>query len=193
MKSYLSFFAGLVVSLALGWTLLPEALYRRMEQPFRFSHKTHTGEAVGMTCDACHPIDAGHRFAAIPPTATCAGCHAEPVGDSPDERAMVADYIQKGREIPWLIYSKQPDHVSFSHPLHVKLGGLPCERCHGPQGTTDAPPPYEENRLTGYSRRIWGHSIARIRLEPGEGKKMDDCSGCHRERGVAESCLDCHK
>lgn len=192
-RGALTFFAGLAVSLTLGWSLFPKALYRQVEQPLRFSHRVHTGEAVGMACDACHRIDAGRRFVTIPPTSTCAECHAQPVGDSPDERTMVTDYIRKGREIPWLVYSRQPDHVSFSHPLHVKLANLPCERCHGALGRTDAPPPYEENRLTGYSRRIWGRSIARVGLEPGEGNKMDDCSNCHRERGVAESCIDCHK
>jgi hypothetical protein len=105
----------------------------------------------------------------------------------------VEAYIQEGREIPWLIYSRQPDHVTFSHPAHVTLAELPCERCHGPHGTSEKLPAYEENRLTGYSRRVWGQAIARIGREPWDGKKMSDCSDCHRKHGAVESCLDCHK
>ena len=72
---------------------------------------------------------------------------------------------------------------------------LACDQCHGPQGKTDKLRPYEQDRISGYSRDIWGHSMSRIGLRPGDGKKMTDCESCHRERGVAqaESCLACHK
>jgi len=179
--------------MALGWTVFPEVLYQQQEQPLQFSHQIHSGDEVGMACDDCHRMDVGNRYAIIPPVATCAECHAEPIGDSLNEQILVEEYILKEREIPWLIYAKQPDHVRFSHPTHVELAELSCERCHGPHGSSDVLPPYEQNRLTGYSRLIWGHSIARIGRMPWEGKKMDDCSDCHREAGVAESCMDCHK
>ena len=68
-----------------------------------------------------------------------------------------------------------------------------CERCHGPHGTSDSLRPFEENRISGYSRDIWGRSISRARNQPGAGMKMDDCARCHKEQGVSTGCLDCHK
>jgi hypothetical protein len=114
------------------------------------------------------------------------------VGETEAERTLVR-FIEDGRQIPWLVYSRQPDHVHFSHAVHVKLAGLACEGCHGDHGQSDALPVYEENRLTGYSRLIWGHSIARTGLKQWEGKKMGDCSRCHQKHAVVESCMDCHK
>lgn len=187
----LFFGAGVVASLAMGWVAFPMALYRSEAQPLRFNHQVHTGDSVGIACEGCHPIDADHRFAEIPTVAQCAECHSDPIGESPNEKILVEEYVRKGREVPWLRYSEQPDHVNFSHPMHVKLVGLSCERCHGIHGKTDAPPPHEENRLTGYSRLIWGHSISRFGREPWEGKKMS--SDCHRDSEVVESCIDCHK
>jgi hypothetical protein len=187
------FLAGLATALTIGWVGLPYVMYRPMEQPLSFSHKVHTGESVGLTCNDCHPVLEDGRFAGIPSVETCAGCHQETLGDTPDEKVLVEKYVLEGREIPWLVYSRQPEHVDFPHSVHVRLAGLPCQRCHGAHGTTDTLPPAEINRLTGYSRDIWGHSGVRLNLRPGEGKKMADCSGCHRQQGVEESCLDCHK
>lgn len=189
----LAFVAGLVISLTVGWLVFPKALYRQRLQPLQFNHQVHTGDELGMACQDCHCIDAANRFAVIPSVAVCAECHTEPQGDSHDELILVEDYILKGREIPWLIYSKQPDHVYFPHAVHVKVAVLECERCHGRHGSIDAPPTYEENRLTGYSRLIWGHSILRSGLQTWKEKRMGDCSSCHREGGVVESCMDCHK
>jgi hypothetical protein len=193
MRGLLFIAAGLAFSLTFGWVVFPYLLYGRTRQPLAFSHRTHTGEKGGMGCGDCHPILEDGRFAGIPPVAKCAECHQDPLGSSPEEKLLVEEYVRKGREIPWLVYSRQPDNVYFSHAVHLKLGRLECERCHGPHGTSDRLAPYEENRLTGYSREIWGHSLARVNLASWEGKKMTDCAGCHRLNGKKESCQDCHK
>jgi hypothetical protein len=63
----------------------------------------------------------------------------------------------------------------------VKTGKLKCEQCHGGQGSSDKLPALQRDRISGYSREVW------------ESMKMDDCIDCHSSRGLAHSCLDCHK
>jgi len=171
------FVAGLAVALALGWLGFPRLLFARAEQPLRFSHKTHA--ATGSGCADCHPIGADGRFAGIPRVETCAACHAEPQGKSADEKRLVEDYVKPGREIPWLVYSRQPDNVRFPHAVHVKRAGIACERCHGAHGASDALPALETNRITGYSRDL---------------ATMNDCESCHAQRlHERTACLACHK
>ena len=184
---------GLGVAVGGGWLAFPYALYSRTEQPIQFSHRIHTGEKVGLSCKDCHAMGQEGRFSGIAGLEACTPCHTEVQGTSADEKKLVEEYVSKGREIPWLVYARQPENVYFSHAQHVKLAGLACERCHGPHGASDALRPFERNRVSGYSRDIWGRSISRLRRSEWEGMKMDDCSRCHRERGVRESCLDCHK
>ncbi len=187
------FLAGLAIALVIGWFGLPAALYEREDQPLQFSHALHSGDAVGMACEDCHAFDESGRFRGIPSVEICAPCHEEPLGDSDDEMRLVEEYIALGREIPWLVYSRQPDNAHFPHAQHIVGAELPCERCHGPHGKTESLRPLQRNRISGYSRDIWGPSISGIATKPWEGMKMSDCSACHRERGVVESCLDCHK
>jgi len=193
-RALLAFSAGLALALALGWLGLPRLLYARSEQPLRFSHRTHTSDKVGSTCADCHPFDAEGRFAGIPKIESCSGCHAEPQGPSEEEKRLVEEYVKPGREIPWRVYARQPDNVHFPHAVHVTREKIACERCHGPHGTTDSLRPYEENRLSGYSRDVWGPSLARVGREPWQGMKMSDCESCHAQRGRGRTaCLACHK
>ena len=188
-----SFIAGMAVILALGWYAFPRVLYKKIEQPVQFSHQIHTGEKVGLSCDSCHTFTEAGRFAGIPGIEQCSGCHSEAQGTTVDEKRVVEKYVKPNREIPWLVYARQPENVYFSHAPHLKLAQLKCERCHGPHGTSDSLRPLEENRISGYSRDIWGRSISRVRNKPWEGMKMDDCARCHKEQGISTGCLDCHK
>jgi hypothetical protein len=188
------FFAtGFAAALAAGWLAFPRALYERIDQPIEFSHEVHGAKGVGIACEDCHAIGPDGRFAGVPSLENCASCHAETAGESPEEKKLVEEYVKKGREIPWLSYSRQPDSVWFSHAAHVKLAALPCGSCHGGHGEAASLRPMERNRVSGYSRDIWGPSMARIGLAAWQGHKMTDCSACHHRRGVSESCLDCHK
>ena len=121
-----------------------------------------------------------------------------------DEKTLILDYIQPGKEIPWLVYSRQPDHVHFSHSAHVNLAEIACESCHGTVGASSAPRMYEENRITGYSRDIWGRSIIKpafMGKQTWESMRMDDCVDCHLKKGHKrssvqtgkEGCFVCHK
>ena len=193
-RGLIVFVLGVAAALAAGWLAFPKLLYEVRQQPLNFSHKVHA-EKAGTACEDCHAIGEDGRFAGIPKTENCAMCHAEPVTDSADEKRLVERYVKPEKEIPWLVYSRQPDNVSFSHATHVKIAKLACERCHGDQTSSDKLRPYEQNRISTYSRDIWGRSISRLGPES-KGQpcmKMDDCAACHREEGVETSCIACHK
>ncbi|HET6279284.1 MAG TPA: menaquinone reductase multiheme cytochrome c subunit QrcA [Candidatus Polarisedimenticolia bacterium] len=184
---------GLATSLLAGWILFPWLLYQRIEQPLNFSHRAHAGDGVGLACEDCHPLATDGRHGGIPALQKCVECHQEVIGESPHEARLVEDYVRGDRPIPWQVYWRQPDNVHFSHAAHVRLAELACEECHGDHGLSDRLPPYERNRISGYSRNIWGSSLARIGTGRGDGMKMNDCTGCHRRLGVVDGCLDCHK
>ena len=189
----LRFLAGLFFSLVIGWYVFPYALYEKFEQPIQFSHKVHTGETGGLSCTDCHEIKSDGRFSGIPALEKCASCHSSAIGTSSQEKILVDEYVAKNREIPWLIYAKQPQNVYFSHASHVKLAALECTECHGSHGSSDSLRPFQRNRISGYSRDIWGSTMSRINRASWDGAKMDDCEHCHERRHVANTCLKCHK
>jgi hypothetical protein len=65
--------------------------------------------------------------------------------------------------------------------------------CHSTYGESDQARIYEVNRISGYSRDIWGQSISRLRRAPHEGMKMSDCEECHQKHNVKVGCLGCHQ
>jgi menaquinone reductase, multiheme cytochrome c subunit len=192
-RASLFFGLGLLTALAAGWIAFPRALYERRPQPFAFRHRTHAAKSGTAACNECHTLRDDGSFAGIPKVASCAGCHAEPMGSSRAEAELVAQYVKPGRETPWLVYSQQPANVRFSHAIHTRRAGLACKQCHGLQGESDEVRVYERNRISGYSRDIWGRSLSRWRRGPHDGMKMSDCVVCHRARGVEAGCLGCHQ
>jgi hypothetical protein len=189
----LSFSAGLASMLMIGWIAYPKVLYRKIDQPIQFSHQIHTGTKVGLTCDACHSLRPDGSFSGIPGIEQCATCHAQVQGNSPDEKILVEKYVTPNREIPWLVYARQPENAFFPHAPHLSLAKIDCQRCHGPHGSSESLRPFQVNRISGYSRDIWGQRISGLRSKPWDGMKMSDCSRCHADRGVTDSCLMCHK
>ena len=192
MRGWVFFLAGLSGMLAAGWAGLPKALYKSEPQPLQFNHKVHA-EKAGMECSGCHELKPNGSFTGIPGIDNCAGCHAEPQGTTAAEKLLVRDYVTPNREIPWLVYSRQPINARFSHARHVTAGKLKCETCHGAQGSGTQLPVYEQNRISGYSRNLWGPKMLRVNLQPGQGMKMTDCEACHAQRGVKAGCLGCHQ
>ncbi|MBK9776275.1 MAG: hypothetical protein IPP62_07965 [bacterium] len=75
----------------------------------------------------------------------------------------------------------------------MKRAGLECRRCHGDHGLSAATPVYQFNRISTYSRNIWGPRIAGGGPNEWDSMKMSDCVKCHAERGVRDHCLMCHK
>jgi hypothetical protein len=108
------------------------------------------------------------------------------MGTTSAEKKFIDQYVTPQREPQWYSYARQPENVFFSHITHVKLGKVKCETCHGDLGTRDKLPAYQEDRISGYSREIWGE-----RGRP--AMTMDDCVDCHRNKSLKHSCLDCHK
>lgn len=188
----LALVAGLAAGLSAGWLVLPVLLYGKQAQPLDFNHRVHA-ESASMSCEDCHGFGEDGSFAGIPSVKSCADCHAEAQGDSPAERTLVDEYVTPGREIPWRVYARQPDNVYFSHAAHVRRAQIECRRCHGDRGESATAPVYQFNRISTYSRNIWGPRISGGGPHPWDSMKMSDCCGCHAERGVRDHCLMCHK
>jgi hypothetical protein len=197
----LFFIIGLALSMVVGWGVFPQLLYSQKSQPFGFSHKLHL-ELVDQGCQSCHFFREDGTFSGSPRLAQCIGCHEEKQGQSEDETIFVEQYLAKGREVPWRVYARQPDCVFFTHGAHIFGAKLDCVTCHGHIGTSDSLKPYEENRITGYSRDIWGQSIAGLKHDSWDRMKMDDCAECHARFNVIhdssvqtgrDACFVCHK
>jgi hypothetical protein len=175
-----------------GWIIFPHILYAKKEQPINFNHKLHV-EEMG-ECEACHYFREDGSFSGVPKLATCLDCHEEQLGSHPEEAKLITEYVEPGKEIPWLIYARQPQCVFFSHAAHVNMAEMDCFTCHGGIGESTQTKTYQYNRLTLYSRDIWGYNIAGYKKHTWDRMKMDDCAECHlEETGHQGSCFQCHK
>lgn len=177
MRALVPFAAGAVFSLAAGWMAFPRIIYQTRQQPVNFSHKVHADKA-GAACQDCHSLRADGSFAGLPALDKCSGCHAVAMGNTAAEKSFIEQYVTPNREPRWLSYARQPENVYFSHAAHLKLGGVKCESCHGHEGATDELRPYQQDRISGYSRDVLS---------------MDACIKCHHQKGLEQSCLECHK
>lgn len=213
-KSGLAYFvSGLVFMLVIGWIIFPMVLYSKQVQPVNFNHALHMdpdivnkikgsnitmGETDAEKCHYCHSFRYDGSFTGIPKIDVCVKCHTaseSPLGETREEALFMKEYVNKGKEVPWLSYSRQPDCVYFPHIAHVKKGELECRTCHGDHGKTMTLPTYKKNRISGYSIDIWGRNIAGIKTNSWDGMKMDDCADCHTAKGHEENnaCFVCHK
>ncbi len=188
----LFFIAAFAVCFLSGWLLFPNLLYSKKDQPFSFNHSLHVGETGD--CESCHFFREDGSFAGMPKLAQCVDCHEDIMGETADEEIFATKYLETETEVPWLVYSKQPDCVFFSHAAHVIKAEMDCVSCHGHIGESESSRTYEENRLTGYSRDIWGKNIWGIKKHSWDRMKMDDCAECHeKETGSKGACFQCHK
>ncbi len=195
------FLAGFFLALIIGWFIFPIALYSEHRQPIDFSHAIHLENVEGDTleekCLYCHEFYEDGTFSGIPRNEKCLECHdpESPLGEDPEEKRFLEEYLSKGKEIPWYHYFRQPPCVYFPHIAHVKMAKLSCKTCHGDHGTSDHLPVYQENRISGYSRNIWGKHISGYKKNTWDRMKMDDCAECHRKMGHEENntCFTCHK
>ncbi len=186
------FFVGIVLALVVGWWIFPKALFSQENQPVRFSHPVHV-EDGGMACEDCHYFNEDGTYNGLPNNEKCGECHSEAMGEDPAETKYIDKYLSVDKEVPWLVYQKQPDNVFFSHAVHNmdKCGECHdfsevalCNHCHPNVAEADTPPAFNENRLTGYSK---------------DTMKMWACEECHaipehRENTNANNaCFTCHK
>jgi menaquinone reductase, multiheme cytochrome c subunit len=134
--------AGAALAVAYGATVyvygtLPSTLNTGYspEQPVPFSHKVHAGD-LKMDCRYCHNTIEVARHAAVPPTNTCANCHApSETGKSTihvDSRKLlpVRKSYNTGQPIQWERVHDLADYVYFDHASHVNRG-VSCVECHG--------------------------------------------------------------
>jgi hypothetical protein len=201
------FVAGIIPAMIIGWFVFPALLYSKQQQPMDFNHALHMdpqivegikGDTETQRCLYCHSFREDGSFTGIQGIDTCSECHNDPDfpwGESVEEELLMKDYVAINKKIPWLAYSRQPDCVYFSHIAHVKMGELDCMTCHGDHGKTQTLPAYEKNRISGYSRNIWGKNIAGIKKNTWDSMKMDDCAACHIKKGHEKNnaCFVCHK
>lgn len=203
----LFFLAGFIGSLIVGWIIFPMVLYSKQPQPLNFSHAIHMnpervdgieGDTEIEKCLFCHEFREDGTFAGIPKLSKCTECHDDPdspLGETKEEEKFLKTYVAANKEIPWLSYYRQPDCVFFPHIAHVKMGKLQCRVCHGNHGHLDKLPPFEQNRITKYSRNIWGKRISGFKKHSWDRMKMDDCAECHSKTGHEQNnaCFVCHK
>jgi hypothetical protein len=190
---------GLIAALVVGWVVFPFLLYSEQRQPLNYSHVKHGPESsVGLECEECHFFYEDGSFSGIPGLVKCMECHEDPESlytDSPEEVKLFEAFIEPAKEIPWLVYSRQPDCVYFSHIAHVKMAEVECKVCHGDFASNDTLPGYKVNRLTRYSIDIWGRNIAGYKRNTWDRMKMNDCAECHSREGKEHNnaCFVCHK
>ncbi|NLD35752.1 MAG: cytochrome c3 family protein [Desulfatiglans sp.] len=206
-NGFVYFVAGLFPALIIGWLVFPALLYSKQVQPMNFNHALHMdpeivseieGDTVTDRCLYCHAFRNDGTFTGIPGIDICSECHSDndfPLGESAGEELLIKEYVANKKEIPWLSYSRQPDCVYFSHIAHIEMGELECITCHGDKKKSQVLPAYEKNRISGYSRNIWGKNISGLKKNTWDSMKMDDCAACHKEKGHEENnaCFTCHK
>ena len=196
---WIFFPAGLIAALVVGWVVFPLVLYSKQQQPLNYSHLKHGPESsVGLECEECHFFYEDGSFSGIPGLSKCMECHEDPESlytDSPEEAKLVKTFVEPVKEIPWLVYSRQPDCVYFPHVAHVKMAEIECQVCHGDFASNDTLPAYKVNRLTRYSMDIWGRSITGYKRNTWDRMKMNDCAECHINEGKEQNnaCFVCHK
>jgi len=160
---------GIPLALAalLGWERSPNVRHENDErrQPVKFDHRHHVRDD-GIDCLYCHSGARTERWAGIPDSATCMGCHDQIWTSSP-ELAAVRESVAKDVPLVWNRVTDLPDHVYFHHGVHVQ-SGITCDRCHG-----------QVDRMA--------------RVYMAEPMTMAWCLDCHREHAAPTSCTTCHR
>ncbi len=178
-----AFVCGFALAFLAGWFFFGNhfavpPLYGKKTQPVAFSHKVHVEDA-GMACKECHYLEANGRWSGIPKLDKCIECHQEPQGDSKEEAEFIKNYVKPHKEVPWLVYSRQPKNVFFSHAAHLKIARFNCKVCHGKMGYNNKPPVYVYSRLSKYPQ----HTVI----------VMEACMECHKKYDAPNYCFTCHK
>jgi len=102
-------------------------------QPIKFSHKVHAGDN-GIDCMYCHHTADQSKTAGIPAMNLCMNCHVlirEGSHSGKFEIAKVVNAVETKKPVEWVRIHNLPDHVFFSHAIHVGSAKLDCAKCHG--------------------------------------------------------------
>ncbi|MCX7880396.1 MAG: cytochrome c family protein [Ignavibacteria bacterium] len=98
------------------------------EQPINFSHKLHAGD-MQIDCKYCHIGVEKGRFATIPSTNICMGCHSVARKDKP-EIIRLSQMFMDNIPIKWKRIHRLGDFAYFNHSVHINKG-IECKYCHG--------------------------------------------------------------
>ncbi len=132
-------------------------------QPIAFSHKIHAGDNK-IDCQYCHSSAKHSKTSGIPSVNVCMNCHKN-ISEVADDTTMEFDgitykkadldkeiqkiydaagwdpetleYTGETKPIKWVRVHNLPDFAYFNHSQHVTVGGLECQKCHGPVETMD--------------------------------------------------------
>jgi hypothetical protein len=134
-------------------------------QPVHFSHELHAGR-LKVECLFCHRHAEYSPVAGVPTVSLCMSCHLgiKATGSGMQE---LSSYWTNTTPIPWLRLQQLPDHVYFSHQVHVR-SGMQCADCHGSVQTMQETP-----RAASF--------------------EMGWCVSCHAQRQASLDCWTCHK
>jgi hypothetical protein len=187
--------ALVIVPVALiAWARSPYATGANevLDQPVKFDHRHHVRDN-GIDCLYCHSGADRSRYAGVPATSVCMGCHDQIWTDSP-ELAPVRRSAFEGAPIAWARVSRLPDFVFFDHSSHVNKG-VGCVSCHGRvdrMAQVYAAAPFTMRWCLDCHRdpepRLRPRDeVTNMEWVPGAGAAdvedvhpRTDCSGCHR-------------
>lgn len=127
-------------------------------QPIAFSHKIHAGDNK-IDCQYCHSSAKHSKTSGIPSVNVCMNCHKN-ISEVADDTKVVMDdhtlvkadldkeiakiyeaagwdpdkleYTGDTKPIKWVRVHNLPDFAYFNHSQHVTVGGVACQKCHGP-------------------------------------------------------------
>jgi hypothetical protein len=169
------------------------------DQPIEFDHRHHTRDD-GIDCRYCHHEVERSRFAGIPSTSLCMGCHSQIWNDSPQIEPLRRSYYS-GVPVRWNRVHHLPDFAYFDHSIHVAKG-VGCVTCHGRvdqmaevrqvsslqmrwcidchrDPTPHLRPPQEVTNMTweppGNPRTVGARIAAELDVE-----SLTHCTACHR-------------
>lgn len=127
-------------------------------QPIVFSHAVHSGDNK-IDCQYCHSSAKNSKTSGIPSVNVCMNCHksiseykGELFGNNTKEDLdkeiqkiydavgwdkVNVKYIEgyEPRPIEWVRIHNLADFAYFNHSQHVTVGGITCQKCHGPVET----------------------------------------------------------
>lgn len=158
--------AALVV--LLGTTLILARAWPGTVQPVAFNHRLHTQE-LELDCETCHEFASTGAHSGLPSVETCATCHSEPQGTSPQE-SVVVRYVAANQPLVFEKLFRLPTHVFYTHRRHVGIAELTCRTCHGDIALTTRPPRRPLVKIT-----------------------MEMCIKCHSSREQTTDCVACHR
>jgi hypothetical protein len=135
--------------------------YYEPDQPIKFSHRVHAHDNR-TDCLYCHSIAEYSHSAGIPSVSHCMNCHIivrDGTHSGRFEISKIVGAFENQMPVRWIRIHKLPDHVFFSHSVHVNAGRLECIQCHGEVEQT--------------------HRLMQV-----EDLSMGWCLDCHRTTGV---------